>query len=64
MANRSKVFRQFGPFQNEGMLLMILDEINILRAEVGLPPRTKQQVLDELDNHQNHLEPYDWMESD
>lgn len=60
MATRSEVFRKFGPLLNEAMMLVILEEINRLRVEVGKPPRTEQQMLDQLNNHSSDLEPYDW----
>lgn len=61
MATRDEVFHRFGPFQIEGILIMLMEEINRLRVHMGLQPRTFQQVLNELNNHQTHLEPYDWM---
>lgn len=61
MAQRDELFRIFGPLLLEGFLEMILSEINLLRTNAGLPPRTKQQVYDEIMNHTSTLEPYDWM---
>lgn len=62
MDKRSEIFETFGPKLLEGFLLLILDEINELRSTVNLPPRTKQQVFDQITNHQSGLANYDWME--
>ncbi|MBA7613777.1 hypothetical protein ES703_21033 [subsurface metagenome] len=64
MVTRSEVFRRFGPFLNEAMMLVILEEVNVLRSFAGKPPRTEQQMLDQLGNHSTSLEPYDWMKEE
>lgn len=62
MAQRDELFAKFGPILLEAFAIMILDEINRIRQHVGMPQLTKQQVLDEINNHTSTLEPYDWME--
>lgn len=52
---------QFGPILLEALALVLFDEVNILRAQLGLPPRTKQQLLDTINNHTSTLPLYDWM---
>ena len=52
---------QFGPILLEAFALLILDEINILRQALGLPPRTAQHLLDTISNHASTLPPYTWM---
>lgn len=64
MSERDKLFQQFGPILLEAFCEMILSEINILRTRAGLPPRTKQQVIEEINNHLSTLEPYDWMNNE
>lgn len=62
MAQRDDLFQQFGPLLLEAFALLILDEVNRIRQHVGMPAITKQQVLDEINNHLSELEPYDWMQ--
>ena len=59
MNKRTEVFCQFNPKLVEALSYMVLDELNILRQEHGLPPRTKQQAYDEITNHFTTLEDYD-----
>lgn len=61
MAQRDDLFKQFGPILLEAFAEMILSEINLLRTHAGLPPRTEQQVLTEINNHLSTLESYEWM---
>lgn len=61
MDKRSEVFQMFGPKLLEAFLELIFAENNELRTRVGLPPRTKQQVYDEIVNHVTTLPDYDWM---
>lgn len=61
MDKRSEVFRMFGPKLLEGFLELIFAEVNELRTHVGLPPRTKEQVYDQIMNHTTTLPDYDWM---
>lgn len=60
MDKRSEVFQHFGPKLLEGFLNLILNEINELRAHVGLPPRTKEQVHNQIMNDALHLPEYDF----
>jgi len=59
MSQRDELFRKFGPILLEAFMLMTLDAINALRQKAGLTPYTKQQALDEINNHLSTLEPYD-----
>ncbi|MBA7682884.1 hypothetical protein ES703_91240 [subsurface metagenome] len=61
MAKRDEVMQRFGPKLLEGFLEMIFSENNLLRTNAGLPPRTKQQVYDEIMNHTSTLPDYEWM---
>lgn len=62
MAQRDDLFRKFGPILTEAICLVLLDEINALRDNQGMPEITEQDIIDRLNNHLNELEPYDWME--
>lgn len=59
---RDEVFIKFGPILLEGCLHIILDELNTLRTQHNLPPRTKLQFYDQIMNHTSTLKLYDWME--
>lgn len=61
MSQRDDLFRKFGPVFLEAFMIMTLDAINALRVKAGLPPYTKQQLMNEINNHLSTLEPYDWM---
>lgn len=64
MAQRDELFRQFGPMLLEAFAVMILEEVNRIRQHVGMPQITKQQVLNEINNHLSALEQYDWMKEE
>lgn len=64
MPGRDELFRKFGPLLTEAFMLLILDEVNRIRNHVGMPAVTKQDVLDQINNHLSELEPYEWMETD
>lgn len=61
MSKRDEVFELFGPKLLEGFCEMLLSELNILRTQAGLPPRTKEQVYTEIMNHATTLPDYEWM---
>ena len=50
MATRDDLYRKFGPLLIEALVLIIKDEINILRTQAGLSGRTNQQLMDALEN--------------
>ena len=62
MAKRDDLFQKFGPLLLEATLMIMLEETNRLRAKLGMPEVTKQDVLDQFNNHLSELEPYSWME--
>lgn len=62
MALRDDTMRMFGPILLEALVSMVLDEVNITRQQLGLPPRTKQELLQTINNHTTTLQPYDWMD--
>lgn len=64
MEKRSEIFQKFGPKLLESFLELILSENNELRAAVGLPPRTKQQIYDQITNHFSSLPDYEWQDEE
>jgi len=61
MTTRAELYRKFGPLILEAIVMIIKDEINILRQKAGLPERTNQQLIDAIENKLDGLEQYDWM---
>lgn len=61
MLNRNDTYRHFGPILLESLCLVLLEQINALRNEQGMPVITEQDIIDSLNNHLTELEPYDWM---
>lgn len=58
---REELYRCFGPKLLEAIVLIIKDEINLLRAEHELPERTNQQIINIVSNKLQQLADYDWM---
>lgn len=58
---REKLYRMFGPLLIEAIVLIIKDEINMLRIERGLPERTNEQLLTAIGNKLSSLPKYDWI---
>lgn len=61
MYTRNDTYRHLGPILLESVCLVLLNHINKLRNEQGMPEITEQDIIDELNNHLTELEPYDWM---
>lgn len=62
MSQRDELYRKFGPILLEAQILVLLEQINILRQNQGMPEITEQDLIDSLNNHLSSLQPYDWME--
>jgi hypothetical protein len=60
--NRDELYKMFGPVLIEAIVLIIKDEINILRSQHGLPERTNQQIVDVIENKISKLSRYNWMD--
>ena len=58
---REKLYQCFGPKLLEAVVLIIKDEINLLRAELGLPKRTNKQIINAVSAKLESLPDYDWM---
>lgn len=61
MATREELYRKFGPMLIEAIVLIIKDEINIMRTQLGLPKRTNKQLSTAIDDKLSSLSPFDWM---
>lgn len=64
MADRDDLFQKFGPILLEAFMTLILEESNRIRRHVGMREITKQDVLDQVNNHLSELQPYDWMQGE
>lgn len=51
----------FGPLLLEAFVYLLLDEINVLRNEQGMPQITITDLFTGIANHISHLTEYDWM---
>ena len=49
MATREDYYDKFGPKVLEAIVLVVLDEVNAIRANASLTERTVQQMLDAID---------------
>lgn len=61
---REELYRMFGPKLVEVLVLIIKDEINILRAEHSLSARTDQDLINAIETKLGTLSDYDWMSED
>ena len=61
---RDKLYQHFGPILIEALADILLKEINILREELNLQPRTKQQLINALKAKNDTLPLYDWMKKE
>ena len=62
MATRETAYRKFGPKLLEAIVLLVKDEINVLRVNAGLSERTDQQLVDALQAKWESLPKYSWMD--
>lgn len=48
----------------EAIVLVIKDEINLLRNAASLPERTNEQIIDAISNKLDTVSQYDWMQKE
>lgn len=60
---KAELYRRFGPKLIDALTQVILDEINLLRSEIGLSSRTSQQVINAIVNKLENISDYEWMKS-
>jgi len=58
---REEMSLVFGPMLIEAIVLVVKDEINILRASQFLPEHTDQQIMDAIETKIDGLAKYDRM---
>lgn len=58
MAARRNYRDQFGPKLLEALVIIIKDEINLLRVDNGWAERTDQQLVDAIKNKLDALDDY------
>lgn len=61
-ATREQLYRKFGPKLIEAIVMVIKDEINLLRAQHSLAERTNQQLIDAIEAKLADVNDYDWMD--
>jgi hypothetical protein len=61
MLGRKYLYRSFGAKLVDALSQVILDEVNILRENTGLPPRTNTQLADAILNKLENIPDYEWM---
>lgn len=59
--SRESLYEQFGPKLLEAVCLVMKDEINVLRQQNGLAPRTDQQLVQAVQAKLETLSDYAWM---
>jgi len=59
---REELYKMFGPLLLEAIVLIIKDEINILRTKAELSERTNEQIITAINNKLSLLSKYDWMD--
>lgn len=64
MALRDEIYQQFGPLLLEAITDFLLDNVNTLRRNQGMPEISKDEYLALLNNHLSTLPKYDWMETE
>lgn len=60
MADRDRLYEQFGPKLVEAIALVALTEINSLRTLHGLPTFSKQDLTEAITAYLQTIEDYDW----
>lgn len=60
MATRAELYQLWGAKLMEAVVLLVKDEINILRQREGLAPRDNQQLIDAIWNKIQTLPDYPW----
>lgn len=59
---RNELYEHFGPKLVEAIVLVVKDEINLLRLQLGLSERTNEQIRNVVSSKLESLSDYGWME--
>jgi hypothetical protein len=62
MTTRHELYEAFGPLLSEAIVLVLKDEINLLRADNGWAERTNAQLLTAVEAKLQALSKLDWMD--
>lgn len=57
---RDQLYQRFGPKLIEAIVLVVKDELNLLRSQCELPERTNQNIIDAVSNKLSNIVDYDW----
>ena len=57
---RDELYQRFSPELVEAIVLVIKDEVNLLRNQHGLPERTNQNVINAIGNKLSSIPKYSW----
>ena len=61
---RHELYQRFGAKLLEAIVLIIKDELNILRVKAGLSERTNEQLINVIGNKLSQVTNYDWMNNE
>ena len=58
---REELYHSFGPKLIDALAQVMLDEVNLLRAEHGLVQRNGAQLVDAIASKLENISDYSWM---
>lgn len=59
---RDDVLRKFGPKLLEGLVETLQEELNSIRAFIGMPNKDKESLLLGIKDKEKNIPDYDWMD--
>lgn len=59
--DREDISRQFGPKLIEGLIETLQDEINEIRAFIGMPSKDKASLLARVKDKEKNVLDYEWL---
>lgn len=59
---KEELYHSFGPKLIDALTQIISDELNLIRVELSLAPRTEQQILDIIADKLGSIPDYVWAE--
>lgn len=58
---REELYEKFGPYLIEAIVIIMKEEINLIRAQLELPERTNEQLMTAVKNKVDSLPLYDFL---
>jgi hypothetical protein len=58
---KGELFQKFGPKLLDAIMQFNISENNILRAKLGLPEKTEEQIIDTIAEKLEKISDYQWM---